>query len=165
VNTGIAGTERRLLLGGVALLAVLGLGLGAWLLPVGGSERRPAAASSGEVRGLRAELIDREAAKPGGGFAWTTTWRLCWAPIPGARGYLLTMVTSEGVDPRPRATAKTCYSLTVASGTAARRGARRGRPGQLAVMESMLSVSVAARLRDGSVGPAAPDVAVGRTYP
>lgn len=155
--------ERRLLLGAATLLAVLGLGL--WLLPVGGSERTPAAESSAEVRGLRAELIDRAAAKPGGGFAWTTAWRLCWSAVPGAREYLVTLVTSEGVDPRSRATRKTCYSLTVASGTAPRRGARPGRPGQLALMESMLSVSVAARLGDGSVGPAAPDLPVGRRHP
>jgi hypothetical protein len=157
--------ERRLLLGGAALLAALGLAAAAWLLPLGGSERAPAAAAAGELRGLRAELIDRETRTPDGRFAWTTAWRLCWSPVPGARGYLVTMVTSEGVDPRPRRTTNTCYSLTVASGTAARRGARPGRAGQLAVMESMLSVSVAAQLGDGSVGPAAPDLPVGRGHP
>lgn len=123
------------------------------------------AEGSGELRGLRAELVDREVRKQDRSLAWTTAWRLCWSAVSGARGYLVTMVTSEGVDPRARATSKTCFDLTVASGTAPRRGARAGRAAQLAIMESMLSVSVAAQLPDGSTGPAAPDLPVGREYP
>jgi len=149
---------------GAALLAGLAIGLGAVLGPGESAERRANAEAPGEIRGLRAELVDRERPRPGGGFAWTTAWRLCWAPVPGARGYFVTMVTSEGVSPRPRAIANRCFGLKVASGTAGRRGARPGRREQLDLIESMLSVSVAARLRDGSVGPAAPDLPVGRPY-
>ncbi len=71
----------------------------------------------------------------------------------------------EGVDPVARRIERRCYSLTVATGTARAPGGRPGRRAQLSLMEVQLSVSVAARLEDGSTGPWSPDVSVGAPYP
>jgi hypothetical protein len=113
------------------------------------------------VRGLEADLVDRRRKLKGGEVAWQTRWRLCWRPQKGTRDYLLTIVTSEGVDPAERSTRTPCHSFTVASGTAPAGDVRDQRNAQLDLVESSLSVSVSARTRDGRIGPPSPDIPVG----
>ncbi len=109
-------------------------------------------------------MIDQEMPLEGGRVSWSTRWRLCWEPTPGAVGYLVTTATPEGASP-PGDTTDLCFALTVANGIATRRGERPGRSQQLSLMRTMLSISVAARMSDGTVGPPAPDIAVGSEYP
>ena len=116
------------------------------------------------ITGLRTEVIDQEMPLEGGRVSWSTRWRLCWAMVPGATGYLVTAVTPEGAGP-PREIDQPCYDLTVANGVASQLGERPGRSQQLSLMQTMLSISVAARMSDGTVGPASPDIAVGSEYP
>jgi len=116
------------------------------------------------VRGLRAQLVDEEQRTPEGRYAWTTRWRLCWQPVPEASAYLIGIVTSEGVDPRLREVRRPCYELTVATGSAARRGARPGRAAQLSHVRSTLSVNVTAKVASGA-GPASLDVEVATPFP
>lgn len=130
-------------------------------MPAASTSLRP---SSPALTGLKAELIDQETPLEGGRVSWSTRWRLCWELTPGAVGYLVTTATPEGVSP-PGDTTDLCFVLTVASGTADRRGERPTRSQQLSLMQTMLSVSVAARMSDGTVGPASPDIAVGSEYP
>lgn len=128
-----------------------------------GSTAAAPAPASAEVRGLRAELVDGEKAS-GGEIAWWTTWRLCWDPVPGATAYLVTTVSFEGAG-EPVAVTETCHELGVASGTTRGSGSYPGRGAQLIQMEISMSVSVAARMADGSVGPASPDIPVGAAFP
>ena len=116
------------------------------------------------ITGLKAELIDDETPLERGRVSWSTRWRLCWAPTPGAVAYVVTTATPEGVSP-PGETRDNCFALSVANGYANRPGERPTRSQQLSLMQTMLSVSVAARMSDGTVGPASPDVAVGAQYP
>lgn len=167
----------------VAIIAVLGLAIaGAGLLgcksetsnqPVPAetqesspspSDGRTAHRSSAEITGLRAELIDQETALDGWRVSWSTRWRLCWTPIPGAVGYMITTATPEGVGPS-REIAEPCYALTVANDITTRFGERPSRSHQLSLMQLSLSISVAAKLGDGRIGPSSPDIPVGAKYP
>ncbi len=122
-----------------------------------------AASESLDISGLRAELVDEE--KPSGGeIAWWTTWRLCWNPVPGASDYLVSTVSFEGPG-RPRPVSGTCHELGVANGSTRESGTYPGRSEQLIQAEVSMSVSVAARLADNTVGPASPDISVGKAYP
>lgn len=155
--------KRRAALYGAALLALLGVVSAA--LGLGEGARGPEQQRSAAITGLRATLLDQETPLATGAVAWTTRWRLCWDPVPGASAYLLTTVTSEGVSPISRLLDQRCYTLTVASGTARASGQRPGRRAQLSLMEVQLAVSVAARLSDGSNGPPSPDIPVAAPYP
>ena len=154
-----------LVTGGIVLGAGLAAEEGAREPGSPARERRSDEGASLEIRGFRSELRDRETVVPGGRVSWSTRWRLCWAPVRGARGYVVTAVTSEGRGTRPRAVAEPCYALTVASGLASRRGERPGRDEQLALMRATLAVSVAARLPDGELGPPSVDIPVGAEHP
>lgn len=125
----------------------------------------PSAAAVGslEIRGLRAELIDGEKPAANGELTWWTTWRLCWDAVPGASDYLVSTVSFEGAG-IPRVVTGTCYDLGVANGTTRESGSYAGRTAQLIQLEISMSVSVEARLPDGTVGPASPDIPVASTY-
>lgn len=153
----------------------LGTGLGGLGLVLGpGLARGPGAVAESqaaavvteapaEIRGLRAELIDEQKSTDAG-FSWWTTWRLCWDLAPGAAEYLVTTVSFEGAG-EPRTVTEPCYDIGVASGTSREAGSYPGRSEQLIQVEISMSVSVAARMEDGSVGPASPDIPVGSSIP
>lgn len=146
---------------GVALLLAVAV-LGQTLPTPSGTDTGPASAGpvSPAIQDLRATLRDDERALPDGRVAWMTVWQLCWRPIPGAAGYAVTPVSYEGPG-RPLDVREPCYSLAVANGIDERPGQRSGRTAQLGLMSSSLSVSVAVRYKDGTLGPASPDYAVG----
>lgn len=129
-------------------------------------ENRPTVDNAGlTIAGLKAELIDQESRLPDGRVSWSTQWRLCWAPVPGAVAYKVTTITPEGVGP-PGETTDRCLALTVASGISERPRERPGRSREVDPMQSLtLSFTVAARLADGRVGPASPAIPMGRRYP
>jgi hypothetical protein len=160
---GVAGSpvERRRPVVAASLLVLVGAAV--IVAGIGTSDDPEPEARSGPARiqGLEAELIDRRQKLEAGEVAWQTRWRLCWRSQNGVRDYLLTIVTSEGVDPTERSSRTPCYSFTVASGTATAGDVRDQRNAQLDLVESNLSVSVAARTRDGRIGPPSPDIPVG----
>ena len=77
---------------------------------------------------------------------------------------MVTEVSFEGAG-EPRELTEPCYELSVANGVSDRAGKHPGREQQLDLMESTLSVSITARLPDGTVGPVSPDIPVGVEYP
>jgi len=167
----------------VAIIAVLGLGIaGVGLLGCKSETRnqpglaetqesspspsdgQTAHGSAAEITGLRAELIDQETALDGWRVSWSTRWRLCWTPIPGAVGYMITTATPEGIGPA-REIAEPCHAMTVANDITTRPGERPSRSHQLSQMRLSLSISVAAKLGDGRIGPSSPDIPVGAEHP
>jgi len=153
----------------LAIAPLLALALMATGGCVGSSqELRPAPAPPAEVRvpELKAELIDEETPLPDGRVSWSTRWRLCWGPVPGAVAYVVTTITPEGVGPPGETTDRCLVPLTVASGITDRPGARPSGSRQVDPMQQlMLAFTVAARFADGTVGPASPAIPLGRTYP
>jgi hypothetical protein len=122
----------------------------------GGEQARvePAAA---RITGLHAAVVER--AEEGG--SWSSRWRLCWSPVAAARGYAVTVVTSEGTGRTARGVDASCWSLTVATGVPRRRELAR----QVALVATSLSVRVSAILSDGRTGPPSPAVPVGTAHP
>lgn len=120
--------------------------------------------ASGAIAGLRAELLDQERVLGAGRISWWTHWRVCWTPVSGAVSYLVTAESAEGAGP-PLEVPGLCYSMSVANGIATRSGERAGQSHQLSLMAASLSVTIAARMRDGRLGPASPALPVGREYP
>ena len=162
-----------------AIVLILGLVLGAAGLGLFGPRPAPFETSSsptasndqGEdgrsslaIKGLQARLIDEERTADKGQIFWSTSWRLCWEPVPAANRYVVTEVSFEGAG-GSRELTEPCYELSVANGVTNEPGKYPGREQQLDLMESTLSVSVAARLPDGTVGPASPDIPVAAEYP
>lgn len=118
-------------------------------------------ATAGAITGLKAEVIDQEIALPDGRIAWSRRWYLCWDAVPGAAAYAVTAVTPEGSG-EPGDTTDRCLAMTIASGIAERRDSSRlFDPTQ----QLMLSLIVAARFADGTLGPASPALPIGRIYP
>lgn len=123
------------------------------------SYRHPADA---EITGLEAELIEHETALADGDVAWSTHWRLCWAPAPAAVAYRVASTGAQEVG-APEDTTQRCFAVEVASGISGSPGARPIQPDR--VPPSMLSFSVAARRVDGALGPSSAAIPLGRPYP
>ena len=89
---------------------------------------------------------------------WSTYWKLCWDYAPGAVGYELQTITSEGTSPELRQQENACFRLQVASGTS--RGARRTveREQQLGWQSANLAYRVRARFPEtpGAWSPVVP---------
>ena len=47
---------------------------------------------------------------------WSTTWRLTWAPVPGALAYAVHLLGIEGADPVPHLVAEPVWEIEVACG-------------------------------------------------
>lgn len=111
-----------------------------------------AAGTSGDlppVAGLVASLEDETRQLEGGRQRWSTYWRLCWTPYPGAGGYELQTVTSEGRSPKLRTQTDPCYRLQVAAGENATAMGLQGREVQMQMQSSQLAFRVRAILSDG----------------
>lgn len=120
---------------------------------------------SAAITGIEARLIGQEAALPDGRIAWSTRWRLCWAPVAAAVAYAVTTVSPEGAGPTGITTER-CFAMTIASGIAERADPPASRPRQSDPMQAlMLSFRIAAQLADGTLGPASPAIPVGRNDP
>jgi hypothetical protein len=108
-----------------------------------------------EKRPLRRERI-----------AWSTYWRLCWDPYPGARAYEIETLTGEGAPSERERRRGRCLRLEVAAGENARGDGREGERVQLALAASQLAYRVRAVLGDGRSsrwsGPYAAGEEVGR---
>ena len=101
------------------------------------------------VQNLVATLEDQVDDLPGGRIRWSTYWRLCWADYPGAGGYDLQALTSEGASDRLRHQTDRCFSLQVAAGENLKTQGQLNRDLQLAMRSSQLAYRVRAVLADG----------------
>ena len=150
----------------LALAVALVVILGTLLWSVASPEILPS--TSREVTGIQARLSDdvRPFREQGlDRVRWQTFWSLEWLPVAGATDYVLTIKTSEGVSQQPRYTGETMYRLEVAKGDNPTNAGLLARDIQLSTIQSLLSVSIAPRFPDGSIGRASPYFEVGRTFP
>jgi hypothetical protein len=67
------------------------------------------------VTGLLATLEDEVKELPKQRIAWSTYWKLCWQPYPGAVAYELQGVSSEGTSPKLKRLSDTCFRLQAAT--------------------------------------------------
>lgn len=153
-------TVRRAPLLLAALVVALALvGTGWWVLASGGPDQSEMGSDPLQVTGVRSELVDREQPTGDGRIAWWTSWKVCWDPVPGAESYEVTILGIEGPG-IPQTVPGPCHELTVANGTTGRSGEYPGRDQQLALVSASMSVSVAARFPDGTIGPPSADVTI-----
>lgn len=126
-----------------------------WILP----------SASREVTGIQARLTDdvRPFREQGlDRVRWQTFWAMEWQPVSGATDYVVTIKTTEGISQQPRFTSETMYRLEVAKGDNPADAGLLARNIQLSTIQSLLSISVAPRFPDGSIGRASPYFEVGR---
>ena len=95
---------------------------------------------------------------------WRTQWVLRWEPTPLAVGYVLAYKTAEGVSKKPTELDGPVFRIEVAKGDNPNSSGLVSRELQLLTIQSFLSVRVAARFQDGSVGIPSPWIMVGSRY-
>lgn len=123
----------------------------------GDTPSRPPPAPSG----FSAAVQDEQRTRPDGLVAWRADWELSWRPVPGASGYDIRILTSEGAGSTPRRVRKPQWRIEVANGVNPRRQVRRARDQQLTLMAAQLQVDVAARFPDGRTSTRQGPFAVG----
>jgi hypothetical protein len=132
-----------------SLLPVLAIISSLLLAAACGMREGRRATVSPPVQNLVATLEDQVDDLPGGRIRWSTYWRLCWADYPGAGGYDLQALTSEGASDRLSHQSDRCFSLEVAAGDNLKTQGLLNRNLQLAMRSSMLAYRVRAVLADG----------------
>lgn len=150
---------------GLRLALILALVLPVLLLGVVWLSWPREAVAETPVSGFAATLHDDVQELPEGRVAWSTEWRLCWAPYPRARGYEVQVVTGEGPSPRLLEQPGTCLDLEVAAGDNRRAEGLRGRDAQLLMQAGQLGYRVRAVLPRGRVSAWSPQLAVGEETP
>jgi len=120
------------------------------------------------ISGLRAALHDETRPYLRAGvqhWEWHTYWVLKWNALPGVQYYELVYKTSEGVSAKTARQTEASFKLEVAKGDNPQAAGMPTRDVQLATIQSLLAVSVAARLKDGTLSKRSPWFEVGRTHP
>lgn len=95
---------------------------------------------------------------------WRTQWVLRWEPTPLAVGYVLAYKTAEGVSKKPTELTDPFFRIEVAKGDNPNSSGLVSRELQLLTIQSLLSVRVAARFKDGSLGIPSPWIMVGSPH-
>ncbi|MBA3713274.1 MAG: hypothetical protein H0W76_12630 [Pyrinomonadaceae bacterium] len=113
---------------------------------------------------LVATLEDEVRDAGGDQVSWATYWKLCWDGYPGAVGYQLQAVTSEGTSPRvqPHQEGR-CFRLEVAKNTNRRELGLHKRDVMLALASGQLAYRVRAVLAGGRTSEWSPAAGVGET--
>lgn len=96
---------------------------------------------------------------------WHTYWVVDWQPVVGAKEYQITYFTSEGVSKKTKILAHPPFRLESALGDNPKSMGFLQREIQLQTIQSLLSISIAPRMADGSIGLPSPLLGVGQTYP
>ncbi|SMB83021.1 hypothetical protein SAMN00120144_3952 [Hymenobacter roseosalivarius DSM 11622] len=117
------------------------------------------------VTGITTKLEDEVTSLPGGQIAWSTFWKLCWHPYPGARNYQLQVFTSEGASPRLRPQATPCYRLQIAAGYNAQTQGLLNRDKLISLQMGQLSYKIRAVLADNTVSEWSPVVGLYEASP
>lgn len=115
------------------------------------------------VQEMVATLEDEVRNLPEQRIAWSTFWKLCWEEYPGATGYELELLTSEGVSPKLRRQSARCFRIEVAAGENKRKEGMIHRDIQLALQKGQLACRVRAVFDAGRVSEWSSPVAVGET--
>ena len=115
------------------------------------------------IQEMVATLEDEVRDLPEQRIAWSTFWKLCWEEYPGASGYELELLTSEGVSPELRRQSARCFRIEVASGENKRKEGLAHRDIQLALQKGQLACRVRAVFDAGRVSEWSPPVVVGET--
>jgi hypothetical protein len=96
---------------------------------------------------------------------WSTYWNVTWEPVLGAKEYILTVKTSEGVSKKPIHLKQTAYRLEVAKGDNPKHMEMFNRKLQLLTIQGMLAVRITPLLADGNFGEPSPWLQAGLPYP
>lgn len=136
----------------------------AWLL-IGAFFVAPSirAEAARPIQGMVATLEDEVRDLPEQRIAWSTFWKLCWEEYPGASGYELELLTSEGVSPELRRQSARCFRVEVASGENKRNEGMVHRDIQLALQKGQLACRVRAVFDAARVSEWSSPVVVGET--
>ena len=134
-----------------------------WLVAVllGGCGGKPAEKPAGPpapVTGITTAFEDEVADGPGGQIAWSTYWKFCWQPYPGARSYELQLITPEGASPKLKSRHEPCYRIQVATGTNPREQGLLRRDEQIGWQTGQLAYRVRAVLGDNQYSEWSPVV-------
>lgn len=113
------------------------------------------------VRGMVASLEDEVRELSEERIAWSTFWKLCWEAYPGATGYEMELLTSEGASPTLRNQSAQCFRIEVASGENERKEEFVHRDLQIALQSGQLAIRVRAMFGEGKVGAWSPTIALG----
>lgn len=115
------------------------------------------------IQEMAASLEDEVRDLPEQRIAWSTFWKLCWEEYPGATGYELELLTSEGVSPELRRQGARCFRIEVASGKNKRKEGMVHRDIQIALQKGQLACRVRAVFDAGRVSAWSSPVVVGET--
>lgn len=115
------------------------------------------------VTGLVATLEDEVRELPNARIAWSTDWKLCWSPYPGATGYELQPLTGEGVRKTLRRQRDVCYRVQAAAGENDKAQGMLNRDVQLSLQRGQLAYQVRAVLTGNRVSAWSRAIAVGQT--
>lgn len=99
---------------------------------------------------------------PGGRIAWSTYWKLCWAEYPGAKGYELQTLTSEGISAKLRRQSERCFRIEAAANENEKSQGLLNREVLLALQSGQLAYRVRAVLEEGRASEWSPPMAVGK---
>jgi len=114
------------------------------------------------VSGLVSTLEDEVRDLPDGQIAWSTYWKLCWDEYPGAQGYEMQTMTSEGRSPKLRRLSGRCFRLQAAAGENPKTAGLMNRELQLKLQEGQLGYRVRAVLADNRVSEWSVSMPVGK---
>jgi len=128
-----------------------------------GGDRGPAQVVQPAVGGLVATLEDEVRDLPGDRITWSTFWKLCWSPYPGAVDYELQPLTGEGAAKKLRRQREECYRVQAASGENEKAQGLLNREVQLSLQRGQLAYQVRAVLGGNRVSAWSRAVAVGET--
>ncbi len=167
--TALAGRRRRAV--GVALL--LGAGAVAFISGAGATGVARWATSKAEppaprvdirtVTNLRVALSTVTTPVPSGLVSWTTTWTLCWDPLPGAIAYDIQAMTSESASARLRRSVSPCFMVDVAAGEDLETEVAAKRDTQVAMQRAQIAYRVRADLGSNVVSTWSPAIDAGAT--
>lgn len=121
----------------------------------------PAGVMQPAVTGLVATLEDDVRDLPNARIAWSTYWKLCWSPYPGATEYELQSLTGEGASPKLRRQRDTCLRVQAAAGENDKAQGLLNRDVQLSLQRGQLAYRVRAILSGNRVSEWSRSVAVG----
>lgn len=118
--------------------------------------------TAGPVQRMVASLEDEVKDLPQKRIAWSTFWKLCWDEFPGARGYELQTLTSEGRSPRLHRQVERCFRIQVAAGENLRTEGLVDRKIQLLLQSGQLAYRVRAVFDGERAGEWSPSIPVGK---
>lgn len=113
------------------------------------------------VENFRVALATLATPVAGERVAWSSSWSLCWDPLPGALGYEVQAMTSESASARLKRVEAPCFTVELAAGEDRAADVPEKRAVQLAVQRSQLAYRVRAIFGQNVVGTWSPAIDAG----